>query len=145
MTEKKETIIATSGYFDPLHIGHIECLELSKKLAGENGKLIVIINNDRQAEMKKGCAFMPAEERAKIIKALKPVDDVFISIDTDSSVCKSLAFLKPDIFTKGGDRFATKIPEAKICRELGIKMVDGLGKKIQSSSLLISKAKENGK
>jgi D-beta-D-heptose 7-phosphate kinase/D-beta-D-heptose 1-phosphate adenosyltransferase len=141
----KKTIVATSGYFDPLHVGHLECFELSKNLAGKNGKLIVIINNDKQAAMKKNFVFMPAEERAKIVKALKPVDEVFISIDFDSTVCKSLEFLKPNIFTKGGDRFSSEIPEAEICRKLGIKMVDGLGAKIQSSSWLIKKANDNGK
>lgn len=140
MNNKKQIIVAASGYFDPLHIGHIEYFELAKKLGD---KLIVIINNDVQARMKKGEAFMPAEERAAIVAVLKPVDDVFISIDNDPSVCKSLEFLKPNIFAKGGDRFSHEIPEVKVCNELGIKMVDGLGKKMQSSSWLINKARES--
>ena len=45
-----KTIVATSGYFDPLHVGHIECLELARKLGY---KLIVIIYNDLQAKLKK--------------------------------------------------------------------------------------------
>jgi len=138
--EKKQIIVATSGYFDPLHIGHLECFELSRKFGD---KLIVIINNDQQAKLKKGAAFMPAEERAKIVQALKYVDEVFISIDMDSTVRKSLEFLKPDIFTKGGDRFSTEIPEAEICRKLGIRMIDGLGNKIQSSSWLIERANKD--
>lgn len=141
-SEKKGIIVATSGYFDPLHVGHLECFELSKKLGD---KLIVIINNDDQAKLKKGFNFMSEGERARIVKSLKPVDEVFISIDKDATVCKSLEFLKPDIFTKGGDRFSNEIPEAEICRKLGIKMVDGLGKKIQSSSWLIEKSKNNPK
>ena len=84
---------------------------------------------------------MPLNERIKILTALKPVDEVFISIDTDSSVCKSLEYIKPDILAKGGDRFSHEIPERQICEDLGIKIVDGLGKKIQSSSELIKNSK----
>ena len=124
-------IIATSGYFDPLHVGHIECLELAKKLGD---KLIVIINNDFQAKLKKGESFMTEQDRMKIISSLKCVDEVFLSIDKDQSQCESLKFLKPDIFAKGGDRHIQEIPEVKICNELNIKIVDGLGEKIRSSS-----------
>ena len=138
----KKIVVATSGYFDPLHVGHIECFELAKKLGD---KLVVIINNDEQAKIKKGRAFMPVEERAKIISSLKPVDEIFISIDKDLTVCKSLEHIKPDIFAKGGDRFSNEIPEANICRNLGIKMVDGLGRKIQSSSWLINNSKKDAK
>ncbi len=134
----KETIVAVSGYFDPIHIGHIEYLKLSKKLGD---KLIVILNNDFQAELKKGKSFMPLEERQAILKAIRYVDDVFISIDKDKSVCKSLESLRPDIFAKGGDRFSYEIPEAETCKKLGIKIVHGLGEKIQSSSSLISSSK----
>ena len=129
----KEKIVVASGYFDPLHIGHIEYLKLAKKLGD---KLIVIINNDEQAKIKKGRHFMSEKERAEIVKSLKPVDEIFISIDKDKTVCKSLEFLKPNIFAKGGDRHAGEIPEAKICKELEIKIIDGFGKKIQSSSSL---------
>jgi len=126
-------IVATSGYFDPLHVGHLECLELAKQLGD---KLIVIVNSDLQAKLKKGKSFMNQEDRMKIISALKCVDDVFLSIDKDKSQCESLRYLKPDIFAKGGDRMSDEIPEAKVCRELGIEIVDGLGKKIRSSSEL---------
>ena len=127
-------IVAASGYFDPLHIGHIEYLKLAK---GLGDKLIVILNNDEQASLKKGKSFMPLNERKIILEALEFVDEIFISIDKDKSVCKSLEAVKPNIFAKGGDRFIEEIPETKICRELNIKIVDGLGKKIQSSSDLI--------
>lgn len=79
---------------------------------------------------------MKQEERYEILKAIKYVDEVFISIDKDESVSESLKAIKPDIFAKGGDRFNYEIPEAKICKDLGIKIVDRLGKKIQSSSNL---------
>ena len=137
----EKVIVAASGYFDPIHAGHIEYLELAKKLGD---KLIVILNNDEQTKLKKGFIFMPYEEREKIVKSLKFVDEVVKSIDDDPSVCKTLAMIKPDIFAKGGDRFSFEILEAKICREFNIKIIDGLGNKIQSSSELVKKAKELG-
>jgi len=126
-------IVAASGYFDPIHVGHLEYLELARQLGD---KLIVILNNDKQIELKKGKVFMPLEERKKILEALKFVDEVFVSIDEDKTVCKSLEAVKPDIFAKGGDRFAYEIPETPICKKLGIEIIDGVGKKIQSSSNL---------
>ena len=124
-------IVVTSGYFDPLHVGHIECLELAKQLGD---KLIVIVNSDLQAKLKKGKSFMSQQDRMKIVSSLKCVDEVFLSIDKDKTQCKSLKFLKPNIFAKGGDRMKEEIPESKVCKELGIKIVDGLGEKIRSSS-----------
>ena len=131
--------IVASGYFDPIHIGHIEYLKLAKQLGGT---LIVIVNNDKQAKMKKGFSFMDEKERLEIVKNIKHVDDVFLSIDEDSTVCKSLEKLKPDIFAKGGDRNSSNIPELEICNKYNIKIVDGLGNKIQSSSDLISGVKK---
>lgn len=107
-------------------------------------KLIVIINNDNQAILKKGFAFMPHEERAKIVAELGCVDDVFISKDLDKSVCESLRHLKPNIFAKGGDRTSDEIPEGIICNEYGIEIIDSLGNKIQSSSDLVNNARDKG-
>ena len=135
---EKEKVIVASGYFDPLHVGHLECLELAK---GLGGKLVVIVNSDKQAILKKGFSFMPEKERVKIVEALKCVDEVVLSIDEDRSICKTLAMIKPDIFAKGGDRTAGEIPEGKVCKELGIEIIDGLGAKIQSSSELAERAK----
>ena len=135
--KERQIIVAASGYFDPIHVGHIEYLEKAKSLGN---KLIVIINNDTQAILKKGKPFMPEEERAKIVAALKSVDETFMSIDEDPTVCKSLAAIKPNIFAKGGDRFSNEIPEAKICNENNIQIIDGLGEKIQSSSSLIKES-----
>ena len=126
-------IVVTSGYFDPLHVGHLECLELAKQLGD---KLIVIVNSDLQAKLKKGESFMKEEDRMKIISALKCVDEVFLSIDKDKSQCESLRYLNPTIFAKGGDRTSGEIPEAKVCKELNIQIIDGLGAKIRSSSKL---------
>lgn len=130
------SIACVSGYFDPIHIGHIEYFKLSKNVAD---KLMVIVNNDDQAILKKGRAFMPADERIKIIQELKCVDYVVKSIDTDRTVCKTLASVepRPTYFCNGGDQNNNSIPEAKICDELGIKLLDGFGDKIQSSSWLI--------
>ena len=123
--------VAVSGYFDPIHVGHIEYLELAKELGTE---LIVIVNNDHQCKLKKGSSFMNEKDRLKIVESLKVVDKAFLSIDRDRSVCDSVAAVKPDIFAQGGDRNFGEVPEAGVCKELGIKMVDGLGGKIRSSS-----------
>ena len=136
-----EIVVAASGYFDPLHVGHIEYLELAKKLGD---KLIVIVNNSEQTKAKKGFEFMLFKERIKIMNSLKVVDEVFESIDEDSSVCESLAKIKPNIFAKGGDRNVGNIPEKEICEKYNIKIIDGLGEKIQASSELIKNARENG-
>src|SRR3989344_2263687 len=138
--KKTKKIIVTSGYFDPLHHGHIELFKLSKQLGDF---LIVLINNDVQTMMKKGYVFMPARDRAKIIVEFECVDEVFISIDTeDQSQCKTLGFIKPHIYTKGGDRYIYEIPETLVCKANGIQIIDGLGAKVQSSSELVRKSKE---
>ena len=126
-------IVAVSGYFDPIHVGHLEYLKMSKKLGD---KLVVIVNNNDQCVLKKGKPFMDELDRVRIVKSLEMVDDVFLSIDTDKSVCKSLEEIKPDVFANGGDRATSEVPESAICRKYNIKMVDGLGDKIRSSSSL---------
>ena len=129
-------IICVSGYFDPIHVGHLEYFRKSKALGD---KLLVIVNNDEQAILKKGRPFMPVDERIELIKEFKCVDIVTKSIDTDRTVCQTLATLepKPDYFCNGGDQFNDVIPEAEICKKRNIKLIDGLGNKIQSSSWLI--------
>jgi len=124
-------IVAISGYFDPLHIGHIEYIKLAKKLGD---KLFVIVNNDYQTKLKKGKSFMNESDRLEIIKSIMWVDDAILSVDKDGTVCKSIELIKPDIFANGGDRKNKEIPESKICNKLGIKIIDGLGEKIRSSS-----------
>lgn len=127
-------IVAASGYFNPIHSGHIEYLERAKKLGD---KLIVIINSDFQQELKGSKKFQTEKERMLIVSSLRCVDEVFLSIDQDTSVSKSLEIIKPNIFAKGGDRFSSEIPESQICKLLGIKIIDGLGDEIQSSSNLL--------
>jgi D-beta-D-heptose 7-phosphate kinase/D-beta-D-heptose 1-phosphate adenosyltransferase len=125
--------IAVSGYFDPIHIGHIEYLELARNLGDY---LIVIINNNQQCILKKNSFFMTELDRMKIVESLRIVDEVVLSIDTDRTVCKTLEMIKPDVFANGGDRTLDEIPESKIMKKYNIKMVDGLGSKIRSSSEL---------
>ena len=129
--------VCVSGYFDPLHVGHIEYMRRAKS---KGDKLIVIVNNDKQAELKKGRAFMPVEERAQILQSLRVVDQVYVSFDEDRTVCKTLEMVHPDVFCNGGDQNNDSIPEAEICKKLGIELVDGLGEKVQSSSWLLAAA-----
>ncbi|MFH1662197.1 MAG: adenylyltransferase/cytidyltransferase family protein [Candidatus Falkowbacteria bacterium] len=136
----KKIIVAVSGYFNPIHIGHLEMLKIAKSLGDY---LIVIVNNDKQVELKGRVNFMPEEDRAEIVRAIRYVDEVFISIDEDKTVCKSLEKIKPNIFANGGDRKnINDIPEYEICKKLNIKMIDGCGEKIRSSSILIKNASE---
>ncbi len=129
-------IVCVSGYFDPIHIGHIEYFKKSKEIGEE---LIVIVNNDFQAKLKKGKYFMPCKERIEIIKELKCVDKVIESIDIDRTVCKTLESLnpKPNFFCNGGDQNNNTIPETDVCNKYNIELKDGFGQKIQSSSWLI--------
>ena len=123
--------VAISGYFDPIHVGHLEYIKEARKLGD---KLIVIVNNNHQCILKKGKPFMDENDRVLITSSLKDVDDVFLSIDNDKTVCKSLEQIKPDIFANGGDRKNYEIPESTICKKYNIQIIDGLGEKIRSSS-----------
>ena len=123
--------IAISGYFDPIHVGHIEYINNAKKLGDW---LVVIVNNNNQCALKKGKYFMDEKDRVLIVKNIKAVDEVFLSIDEDKTVCKSLKKVNPDFFANGGDRKNYEIPESKVCKENNIQIIDGLGDKIRSSS-----------
>ena len=138
---KKQGIIV-SGYFNPLHIGHIEYFKKSKCYGD---KLFVIVNNDFQRKLKGSKEFMFEDERVSIIKELKIIDEVFLSIDKDSSVSKTISKIHEKyykdyelFFANGGDQKNNKIPEVDICNKLNIKLIDGLGDKIQSSSWLLN-------
>jgi len=133
MSAKNKIRVAVSGYFDPIHIGHLEYLRMAKELGDS---LVVIVNNNYQCKLKKGKHFMDENDRVEIVKALRFVDEVFLSVDKDRTVCKSLEEIKPDIFANGGDRATSEVPETPICKKFNIKMVDGLGDKIRSSSSL---------
>jgi len=132
----KEVVVVASGYFNPLHVGHVRYFKEAKKLGT---KLIVIVNTDEQAKIKGSTPFMEEKERAEIVSSLRPVDDVVMSIDKDKTVRKTLELIKPDIFTKGGDSTLDNVPEKEVCERLGIKLVFVKGGKVQSSSWLINK------
>jgi len=141
-SKQKKIVVAISGYFNPLHVGHLEMIKISRKLGDH---LVAIVNNDKQVKLKGSVPFMKQADRMKIVRSLRDIDEVFLSIDKDKSVCASLAKLKPDIFAKGGDRNVGNIPEVAVCQKYGIKIVDGLGKKIRSSSILIKDASKKKK
>jgi cytidyltransferase-like protein len=135
---KKKIVVAVSGYFNPLHVGHLEMMARAKKLGDS---LVAIVNNDYQVKLKGSVPFFNQADRVKLVSAIRYVDKVFLSIDRDKTVCKSLIKVKPDIYANGGDRKSVgDVPEYDVCQKLRIKMVDGLGKKIRSSSTLIAKA-----
>lgn len=143
MKIKKDKIVAVSGGFDPVHIGHIRMFQDAKKLGD---KLLVILNNDNWLMKKKGFVFMPEKERKEVIEAIECVDAVVLTEhvknDFDTSVCYELQKYLPDIFANGGDRKQENIPEVFTCKQRGIKMVFnvGAGGKIQSSSELVKQS-----
>jgi cytidyltransferase-like protein len=137
-----KTAVIVSGYFNPIHKGHIEYFNLAKNI-GEF--LIVIVNNDYQRILKGSKEFQLDEERFFIVSSLKCVDQVFLSIDKDRTVCNTLKKIHLEladsyklVFANGGDQTNQSIPEVPVCLELGIELIDGLGEKIQSSSWLLN-------
>ena len=136
--------IIVSGYFNPIHKGHLELFAKAKAQADE---LWVIINSDLQRELKGSKEFQLEDERLLIVSNIKMVDHAIISIDKDRTVCESIRALNVKAITKdskykiafanGGDQNNDSIPEAGICRELGVSLIEGLGDKIQSSSWLL--------
>ena len=138
----KNKAIIVSGYFNPLHKGHIEFFHLAKK---HGDKLFVIVNNDNQRMIKGSKKFMLEDERILLLNELSVIDKVFLSIDKDKTVSKTLEKIFKEFsdklilfFANGGDQDNTSIPEKLTCEKLGIKLIEGLGKKIQSSSWLLN-------
>jgi D-beta-D-heptose 7-phosphate kinase/D-beta-D-heptose 1-phosphate adenosyltransferase len=142
--EMEKTLVIVSGYFNPVHKGHIEYLTRSKDLGDF---LYVIVNNDYQRELKGSKPFMMADERKLIIESLKVVDRAMVAVDTEKTVNESIKFIMNEIgsqfnkilFANGGDQNRNTVGEAELCMELGIELADGLGDKIQSSSWLLNK------
>jgi cytidyltransferase-like protein len=137
---KKKAIIV-SGYFNPLHKGHLEYFNKAKALCDE---LFVIVNSDYQRELKGTKPFQNEEERLLIVSNIKAVDKVILSIDQDRTVCESIRLLADQYgadydfsFANGGDQNNDTIPEIPVCKELGVALIDGLGEKIQSSRWLL--------
>ena len=136
-------IIIVSGYFNPLHKGHLEYFKFAK---AKGNLLHVIVNSDYQRVLKGSMEFQKEDERLFIVQHIKEVDQAFLSIDQDRTVCKTLEMLHSLFgesyrlaFGNGGDQYNNSIPEASICQALGIELLDGLGDKIQSSSWLLGK------
>jgi cytidyltransferase-like protein len=143
MKTKKLKIIIVSGYFNPLHKGHLEYF-IHAKAKGD--LLFVIVNSDHQRALKGSKEFQKEDERLFIVKHIKEVDQAFLSIDQDRTVCKTLEMLFEKFgktyeiaFANGGDQNNNSIPEVPICHALGIDLIDGLGDKVQSSSWLLNK------
>ena len=138
--KKRRVVVAVSGGFDPLHIGHVRMFERAKALGDE---LVVILNNDNWLAKKKHHVFMAEQERKEVIEGLRAVDRVVLTghgpDPEDMSVCVELAAIRPHIFANGGDRRLDNIPEVPTCEAMGCKMVFNLGDggKIQSSSWLL--------
>jgi D-beta-D-heptose 7-phosphate kinase/D-beta-D-heptose 1-phosphate adenosyltransferase len=141
---KKEKAVIVSGYFNPLHKGH---LDLFKKAKSLGDKLWVIVNSDFQRELKGSTSFMDENERLIIIQSIKYVDYALISNDRDKTQCYTLQQFhdmfsdKYDLaFANGGDQNNDTISEREVCEKLGIELLDGLGDKIQSSSWLLNQS-----
>ncbi len=144
----KVPVYMTSGGFDPLHVGHLRCILETVEMAEDDGGYVaIIVNGDGFLERKKGKPFMPAAERAEIVAGIRGVDAAIIWDDGGQTVIGAIAALKPNFFTKGGDRAAPEdIPEWQICQEVGCKVIFNVGGgKVQSSSWLIKGASKEDK
>ena len=135
--------VIVSGYFNPIHKGHLDYFNQAKALADE---LIVIVNNDFQRELKGSQKFQLEEERVIIVSNIKAVDRVYLSVDKDRTVCQTITKIAEELgathdlaFANGGDQNNQSIPEVPVCQKLGVALIDGLGDKIQSSSWLLKK------
>jgi len=141
-------LVVVSGYFNPIHLGHLDMIAYARKIAQQYGrkdhhKLCVIVNNDEQVRLKGSCPFQTEQERIKIVQNIKGVARVVLSVDTDESVAKTLELLKPAVFINGGDRASAETissKEMRVCDELGIKTVFMGGGKENSSSDLVLRA-----
>ena len=127
----EKTLVIVSGYFSPLHCGHLDYLEAGASLGD---RLIVIVNNDLQQKKKKGKVILPQQDRLRIVKALSIVDEACVAIDDDSSVKKTIESIALKnqqfnlIFANGGDRNQpSDIPEVDVCREHKIQLIFGAG------------------
>ena len=130
----EEITVLVSGGFDPAHIGHIRMILEAATI----GNVVVVANSDDWLMRKKGYIFMPWEERAELLAAVRGVTSVERVSDTDGTVCEAIRRLKPTYFANGGDRKTNNTPEMDVCNELGVKLLWNVGGgKIQSSSDLV--------
>ena len=139
--KKKQTTVAISGAFDPIHVGHMRYIQEAAKLGD---RLVVILNSDAFLLRKKGFVFMPFAERKELLEGISGVDEVIASIDDDQTVSRTLEKLKPDIFAKGGDRSEQEhIPEVDTCSRIGCTVVMKVGGSKILHSDLGDKVKEH--
>lgn len=131
-------VIIVSGYFNPLHGGHLDMIEAAARLGD---KLIVIVNNDEQQFLKKGKIILDEKNRLRLMRALKGVDEVVLSIDNDPPVIDTLEMIARQhpgdelIFANGGDRSSGKVvPETDVCRRYNIEMVFDAGGDVKTDS-----------
>tara|TARA_R100000005_G_scaffold95912_1_gene79471 strand:+ start:4415 stop:4849 length:435 start_codon:yes stop_codon:yes gene_type:complete len=140
-------VVVISGYFNPIHKGHIDYIQSARELGD---KLVVIVNNDKQVQIKGSKPFQDENERRLIVSNIKGVDSAVISIDEDATVCQSLRaeylkhrddyFFLDMLFCNGGDRKEGGVPEDILTDEVGIRMAYNVGgEKTQSSSELLKK------
>jgi len=139
----KQKAIIVSGYFNPIHKGHLEYFNNAKAMAD---KLFVIVNNDHQRALKGSKEFQDENERMIIVSNIKAVNKAILSIDTDRTVCATIKMIAEQFgetfdlgFANGGDQNNDTIPERSVCEEMNVVLIDGLGDKIQSSSWLLKK------
>ena len=138
-------VVIVSGYFNPLHGGHIDMIESAAVMGN---KLIVIVNNDKQQILKKGKIILDESNRLRLMRALKGVDQVVLSVDDDPTIIKTLEMVAGQypgdelIFANGGDRNSTAtIPEAEVCEKYNIEMRFDAGEGKPDSSTRINKAR----
>lgn len=136
---KKKAVIV-SGYFNPIHNGHLEYFNNAKAMADE---LCMIVNNDHQRALECSKEFQGEDERMIIVSNIKALDHAILSVDEDRTVCATLKKIANEngqyyklVFASGGNQNKDTKPEHPICEKMCIALTDGLGDKIQSSSWL---------
>ncbi len=141
LPESVRSAAIVSGYFNPLHIGHLDMMESARALADA---LVVIVNNDAQQVLKKGKVITSEADRLRIVNALRVADAALVAVDTDASVAASLEVVHAAypgielIFCNGGDRDpdrdAVPAAEGAVCERLGIAMAWGVGGQTKADS-----------
>ncbi|WP_410651926.1 adenylyltransferase/cytidyltransferase family protein [Amycolatopsis sp. cmx-4-54] len=146
MTERPAKASIVSGYFNPLHQGHLDLFEAAQ---ARSGYLIVIVNNDHQQVLKKGRVIQTEDIRARIVRALRIVDDVYIAVEQGPGIDESFDQIRAAYpgteleFCNGGDRRSIdELPadEVEAGARNDITMVYGIGgtDKADSSTRILS-------
>jgi cytidyltransferase-like protein len=139
----KPKAVIVSGYFNPIHKGHLEYFNNAKAIADQ---LFEIVNNYDQRALKGSKVFQDENERMIIVSNIKAVGKAILSIDNDRTVCATIKMIAEQFgeefelgFADGGDQNNDTIPERSVCEKMNVALIDGLGDKIQSSSWLLKK------